>query len=119
MSDVEKSILDVLRPEIRSRGDGRVEIRFPVQDRTKIPGGQVQGGIVSSMLDMAMAFAEEGKLSTASLHVDLLRPAKGAYLDVKGWVVQRGRRIIFAEAEMRDDEGRMVARGRQTAVPLA
>ena len=67
----------------------------------------------------AMAFAEKGMLSTASIHVDLFRPATGAYLDVVGQVVRKGRRIIFAEAEMRDDQGRVVARGRQTAVPLA
>jgi len=116
--NLEESILELLNPEIISREDGRVEMRFPVQQRTTIPGGQVQGGIVCSMLDMAMAFAKDGGLSTASLQVELLRPAKGAYLNVVGQVTQSGRRIIFAEAEMRDDQGRVVARGRQTAVPL-
>ena len=113
-----ESIVDTLKPEFVSQEEGRVELRFPVHESLTIGGGQVQGGIVCSMLDMAMAFAENGQLSTASIHVDLLRPATGAYLDVVGQVVQRGRRIIFAEAEMRDDRGQVVARGRQTAVPL-
>jgi len=116
---LEESIFELLNPEVVSKEDGRVEMRFPVQERIKIPGGQVQGGIVCSMLDMAMAFAKDGGLSTVSIQVELLRPAKGAYLDVVGQVTQSGRRIIFAEAEMRDDQGRVVARGRQTAVPLA
>ncbi|HJO24414.1 MAG: PaaI family thioesterase [Myxococcota bacterium] len=114
----EESIFELLNPEVVSKEEGRVAMRFPVQQRTTIPGGQVQGGIVCSMLDMAMAFAKDGGLSTASIQVELLRPATGAYLDVVGQVTQSGRRIIFAEAEMRDDQGRMVARGRQTAVPL-
>ena len=116
---MEESIFELLNPEVVSKEDGRAELRFPVQERIKIPGDRVQGGIVCSMLDMAMAFAEDGQLATASLHVDILRPAKGAFLTVVGHVTRRGRRIIFAEAEMRDDQGRVVARGRQTAVPLA
>ena len=112
------SIMELYAPEILSQEKGRIEMRFAVQEQLTIGGGQVQGGIVASMLDMAMAFAEEGMLSTASLHVDILRPARGAYLEVVGHVTQRGRRIIFAEAEMRDEEGRGVARGRQTAVPV-
>ena len=116
--NLEESIFELLNPEVVSKKEGRVEMRFPVQKRTTIPGGQVQGGIVCSMLDMAMAFAKDGGLSTASIQVELLRPAKGGYLDVVGRVTQSGRRIIFAEAEMRDDQGRVVARGRQTAVPL-
>ena len=116
---MEESVFDLLKPDVVVQEDGHVEMRFPVQLRTTIPGGQVQGGIVCSMLDMAMAFAKNGGLSTASIQVELLRPAKGAYLDVVGRVTQGGRRIIFAEAEMRDDQGRLVARGRQTAVPLS
>ena len=113
------SILELYDPQIVSKEKGRIEMRFAVQAQFTIGGGQVQGGIVASMLDMAMAFAEDGQLATASLHVDILRPAKGAFLTVVGHVTRRGRRIIFAEAEMRDDQGRVVARGRQTAVPLA
>ena len=114
---VGESIVDLLKPEVVAKEEGRVELRFPVQASITIGGGQVQGGIVCSMLDMAMAFAGGGALSTATIHVDLLRPATGAFVDVVGEVTRRGRRIIFAEAEMRDERGRVVARGRQTAVP--
>ena len=34
-------------------------------------------------------------------------------------VTRRGRRIVFIEAEMTNDDGKVVARGRQTAVPLS
>ena len=71
------------------------------------------------MLDMTMAFSDNGNISTASLHVDILRPVTGEILKVVGQVTRRGRRIVFIEAEMTNDEGKLVARGRQTAVPLS
>jgi acyl-coenzyme A thioesterase PaaI-like protein len=78
----------------------------------------VQGGIVAAMLDMAMAMAAKSGISTASMHFEILRPVTGPQLRVDGTVSKRGRRIVFAEAEMREADGTLVARGRQTAVPL-
>jgi acyl-coenzyme A thioesterase PaaI-like protein len=37
---------------------------------------------------------------------------------VKGNIVRRGRRIIFAEAVMTNDDGVVLAKGTQTAVPV-
>ena len=37
---------------------------------------------------------------------------------VSGRITRKGRRIVFAEAEMRNAEGQILARGTQTAVPL-
>ena len=114
-----ESIVDFLQPEVVSQEHGRIEIHFRVRPEFTIGAGVVQGGIVSSMLDMAMAFSENGNISTASLHVDILRPVTGKLLKVVGEVSRRGRRIVFIEAEMTNDEGKTVARGRQTAVPLS
>lgn len=112
------SILDWMRPEVLSSGEGRAELRFPVRSEQTIPGGSLQGGVVAVMLDMTMAFAAGRDFATATLHYDILRPPRGPKLTVSGRIVQAGHRLIFAEAEMRDEEGRIVARGRQTAVPV-
>jgi len=77
----------------------------------------VQGGIVASMLDMGMAFAAD-RISTVTLHVDYLRPAVGPVLTVTADVTRRGSRIVFIEAVMVDQDGRVIAKGRQTAVPI-
>ena len=116
--DSATDIIGLLEPVIRPAEEGHADLRFAVRPAFTIPGDVVQGGIVSAMLDMAMAMAGGGRISTASLQVDILRPAKGPTLHVKGWIRQKGRRLVFAEAEMRDAEGRLVATGRQTAVPL-
>jgi len=115
---VGSSIVELLQPEVVIRGQGRAEIRFAVRPEFTIPGGMLQGGIVAGMLDMAMAFASERIISTASLHVEMFKPAMGPVVTVVANIPQEGRRIIFAEAEMRNEAGEVVARGRQTAVPL-
>jgi acyl-coenzyme A thioesterase PaaI-like protein len=62
-----------------------------------------------------MAFASNG-LSTATITVDILRPATGR-LTATGEVTKLGRRLLFATGELHDDDGRLIARGNQTAIP--
>ena len=111
------SILDLLQPEVIVNDDDHAVFRFRSRPELTIPGGAVQGGIVSAMLDMTMAFAAD-PISTVTLHVDFLRPAMGPELTVTADVARRGQRIVFIEAEMVDQEGRVIARGRQSAVPM-
>ncbi len=115
---MDSTIKDLMKPEFRSAGNGLSEIGFVARDEFRIPSGVVQGGIVAVMLDMAMATAAEGALATASLNFDILRPVVANELTVKGKIVRKGRRIVFAEAEMTDGDGVLLARGTQTAVPL-
>ena len=111
------SILDLLDPEILASGDGTAHLRFEVRDDFKIPSGVVQGGITAAMLDMAMAVAAGGAISTASLQVEIHRPVVAEVLDVKAEGPRKGRRIVFCEADLFDADGVLLARGRQTAVP--
>ncbi len=71
-------------------------------------GTQVlQGGIVATLLDFAMAFAahatlaaEERPFATATLAVSLLRPAPpGRYL-ARGRIIRAGRSLLFASGEL-------------------
>ena len=111
-------ILELLEPEFVSQTEGAAEIVFKVKREFTIGAGVVQGGIVAAMLDMAMAMSSGDRISTASMQFDILRPVTGDALTVNGRIAKRGRRIVFAEAEMHDSGGRLVARGRQTAVPI-
>ena len=112
------SIMDLMKPDIRHRGDGHSEIRFTTRPEFTIPSGVVQGGIVAVMLDMAMIVSCDGDMSTASLQYDIIRPVRDKELIVKGRIIRKGRRIVFAEAEMTNHEGVVLARGTQTAVPI-
>ncbi len=112
------SIFDLMNPEFLTSEPDCSEIRFAMRPDFMIPAGVVQGGIVATMLDMAMATAVNGGLSTASFHFEIMRPVREREVTVKGRIVRKGRRIIFAEAEMTNDEGALLARGTQTAVPV-
>ena len=112
-------IFELLDPDIISQTAGSAEITFGVRPEFTIPPGIVQGGIVAAMLDMTMALAAGVGISTASMHFEILRPVSGPQLRVTGSIAKQGRRIVFAEAEMYDGAGTLVARGRQTAVPIA
>ena len=112
-------IVELLEPDVVSQAEGSVQIVFTVKPEFTIAPGVVQGGIVAAMLDMAMAMASGVPISTASMHFEILRPVSDRQLRVTGNVAKSGRRIVFAEAEMHDSSGSLVARGRQTAVPVA
>ena len=66
--------MDLMRPEIRNPKPDCAELRFEVRPEFTIGSGVCQGGVVGVMLDMAMAVAGGGAISTASLNLDILRP---------------------------------------------
>jgi uncharacterized protein (TIGR00369 family) len=109
------SIVNLLKPEVVSQEPDRVTLRFVPEAHWTIGDGVVQGGLVTAMLDMAMAFAAGG-LSTATITVDILRPVRGP-LTATGVVTKQGRRLLFATGELHDADGKLVARGNQTAIP--
>lgn len=84
-------------------------------------GGIVQGGIVTGWLDAAMAsaclFDGDPQLAVASLEikVSFLLPAHPGVYRSYGSVIRRGRSVAFMEAELRDSEERLIARGSSTA----
>jgi uncharacterized protein (TIGR00369 family) len=81
-----------------------------------LQGAQVlQGGIVATMLDFALAFAglarlpEGGAFGTVNLNVNMMKPAlAGRYL-ASGRVVRMGKSMIFGSAELCRDGGDLVA----------
>jgi len=84
-------------------------------------GGIVQGGVVTGWLDAAMAsaclFDGDPSLAVASLEikVSFLMPAHPGVYRSYGTVIRRGRSVAFMEAELRDAEDRLIARGSSTA----
>ena len=111
----EPSIQQLLKPQVLENEPGRAVLHFTPEPTWTIGNGVVQGGIVTAMLDMAMAFASDG-LSTATITVDILRPVVGP-VTATGTTTKQGRRLLFATGELHDAYGRLVARGNQTAIP--
>lgn len=73
------------------------------------------GGVVSSLLDAALGAAvissmpREWWCATISLTIQYLGGARHSPLKASGRVLRRGRRVAFAEGEIRDARGKVVA----------
>ncbi len=99
------------------REDGRSILRYPILPQFTNPRGVLQGGMYGVMMDTAMAVASTG-LMTVTLQTTILRPISEGFVTVTAEVVRQGRRIVYAEAEVHDQEGRLLAKGNQSAVPV-
>lgn len=103
---------------------GRTVWRMRADERFANPAGIVQGGFVGAMADSAMGSATvtfaaaAGRRVVASnveMKTSFLAAARvGSLLECTARVVSGGSRVAFAEAEVVDDRGRMVARASST-----
>jgi len=106
---------------------GATEVAWDATENYCFPtagGPVVQGGLVTALLDAAMGGAcwsvldRDQAFLTADLRVEFLRSARIGPLIGKGWVVRRTRRVVFCAAEIRDDDGTVLATSRCTQVVL-
>jgi uncharacterized protein (TIGR00369 family) len=102
----------------RKPGYGKIVLSKGENTPTGI-GGSVHGGVLASMVDIAMLvamFAEmrEGEVpaGTAELSITYLRQAQGKHIYATARVIKRGRQLSSVEVDITDDEDRLCARGR-------
>jgi len=85
------------------------------------PAGVVHGGAIASLIDSvvvpAIGSAYEAGVNfvTVDLHIQFLGALVQEDAVAEGWVVQRGRSMVFVEAEVIGaTTGRLIARGQMT-----
>ena len=107
-----------------SQATNTVEVEFEARaDLLLNPMGQVQGGFLCAMLDECMSVAcmvASGMTAVAptlEMKTSFFRPAMPGKLRGVGRVAKWGRQIAFTEGELRDAEGRLVAKATGTALP--
>ena len=103
---------------------GRTVWQMSADERFANPAGIVQGGFVGAMADSAMGaatitYARAAGRRVISSNVEMktsfLAPVRvGATLVCTARVVSGGSRVAFAEAEVVDDAGTVVARASST-----
>lgn len=86
--------------------------------------GNLQGGMLAAFADALLGGATAAHLpdsqypALAEMKISIFRPAPaGTKLTGKGYVVKRGRRVLFAEAEITDSSGKLIARASGTEIP--
>jgi uncharacterized protein (TIGR00369 family) len=100
---------------------GRATLAFSPGPQFLQGAGMLQGGVLTAMLDFAMAYAVlaqmplGGSCATVNLSVAFLRPApQGRYL-AHGEIERRGRHLAFTRAQLlREEDGRTVATATST-----
>lgn len=94
----------------------RVRGNFRLGDRYQGAPGMIHGGIIALVLDEALGKVcrfYDARAVTAKLTIEYLRPIKvDQEIRVEAFQVDRRERNLFLEGEIRDAEGRVLARGR-------
>jgi uncharacterized protein (TIGR00369 family) len=100
---------------------GRATIEFEARTDFYNPAGVVQGGFLAAMLDdtmgpAAITLLEPGLIvTTLELKTSFLRPARAGRLTAEARVLHGGKSIVFSEAELKADDGRLIATATGTA----
>lgn len=93
--------------QLEALKNGECVIRLPYQARFGNSRGEVHGGIVASLLDIALTQAvwstldPQAGIATISLMVNYLASARGELVGT-GTVMRNGRTVAFAQGEVRD-----------------
>ena len=103
--------------------DGFVRVSYDIGAEFTNPGGSVQGGIVTALLDDAAAFAviamsrQPVYVPTLELKTSFFAAALPGMLYAEARVVKLGRTIAFVEADLTDASGKLLARMSTTTAP--
>ena len=97
-----------------------VRLRLTINQTTPTGiGGSVNGGVLSTMVDMAAVPAVFSNMlpgsepaGTADLQITYLRQSHGKWVDAEATVVKRGRQLCTVQVDIKDSEGQLCAIGR-------
>ncbi len=106
-------------------GEGRVVMEMEIEHRHTSPPGSAHGGVLVDIADAAMGcaygtlLAEGDVWTTVELKVNYLRPAwPGARIRAEARVVNAGRTLALTECDVRDEQGKLLARASSTCMRI-
>src|SRR6185436_3578578 len=96
----------------------RARIRVPYKDENSNPGKALHGGVAASTVDVAGVLAAATGLGgtrvdagTLDLSVNYLAAAIGEDIVADAQVLRRGKEIVYADVDVRNDAGKRIAKG--------
>lgn len=99
-------------------GKGQARLRMEPELKYTTQDWRLHGGVVATLLDIAMhaAIHTLGLLClTLDMNITYLSPAISSEgLDIEGKVLKAGKTVAMAEANLYDEQGRLLATGRGT-----
>ena len=103
---------------------GRVVLELEAGPQHRHGGGVVQGGVITQIADAAMGmslatYQPDGIWNTTvELKINFVRPAVSGRLRAVGRVVEMSETLLFSEADVFDERGRLIARASSTCMPV-
>lgn len=115
-------IIEAIGGSFSGYGDGWADASWVPTDLACNPHGIVQAGVHSVMLDAAMNFAinaacdgRDRTRATLEMKAETMLPAwSGQAYAVRGEVVRMAKQVAFAEATVRDGDGKLISRSTGT-----
>jgi uncharacterized protein (TIGR00369 family) len=95
---------------------GRVVLEMRVRERHKQVHGVVHGGVLAALADTAggmatyMACRRGTRVATVELKINYLDAVEGGRVLAEARVIRLGRHLAVVDCDLRDDEGRLVAK---------
>ena len=108
-------VLKVIEP-------GRAVFEMEADERHHNPMGTLHGGVYCDLADAAMGFAYAATLgkgetfTTIELKINFLRAVRKATLTAEARVVKAGSTLGYVECDVKDQDGRLIARAGSTCL---
>ena len=103
---------------------GRSHLQIDLEEKHLQPFGVVHGGVFSTIIDAATFWAvypevdENSGMTSVDLKLNYLAPASKGKLIAEGRRIKLGKTLGLGEAEVRDENGRILAHGTSTLIIL-
>jgi len=116
--------METLGARIAEAEPGRVVLEIVAGPEHRHGGGVVQGGVITQIADAAMGMSlatlqPDGIWNTTiELKINFIRPAIDGRLRAVGRVIKMGETLLFSEADVVDEAGRLIARASSTCLPV-
>ncbi len=114
----------LLGMRVESMGGGYARLVMPVEEKLLQIYQTVHGGATASLADSAVAVAlistssDDEKAFTVELKLNFLAAVTHGSLTAEAWLVHRGKSIAVGDIEIRNGDGRLVAKGIATYMPV-
>lgn len=116
--------METLGARITESEPGRVVLELEAGSQHRHGGGVVQGGVITQIADAAMGMSlatlqEDGVWNTTiELKINFIRPVVSGRIRAVGRVVDMKQTLLFSEADVLDEQGRLVARASSTCLAV-
>jgi uncharacterized protein (TIGR00369 family) len=103
---------------------GRAVFTLEASERHHNPLGTLHGGVYCDLADAAMGMAygatlgEGESFTTVELKINFLRAVRQATLTAEARVVKAGSTLGYVECEVKDQQGKLVAKAASTCMKL-